>query len=508
MRHQILAGFAFLAAGAAGAGPAMAAPIAAWSEINGANYGVYASTQSDGKWSAPALLSDGGANSVAPAVATAPDGTGWVVWSQIDDAGNGHLYYSHTAGDGWTAPQPIPVPVASATGPSLVFAPDGSAWLAFAGDDGNGDEIYVLHVNGATVEGPYQLGTPDATPDLQPLIGLDANGQPWVSWSGFDAGRYQTFVSSLAGRTWKAEARLPTVTLDELRQAYAGGGGLAAALRARVLAAVNGELWVRYTSAAGRERLARLALSAAANGRVKLDLSRQYDLPSLAQAGIKAQVASFSLASGAPSIRVSAASTLPAKTVTRAATAGVTRFAGMGDSITAGSPIAAPSFPGDRAGGYEPTLESLLNNSGRPSYVLNYGVSGETTAEGVGRIGGVLADSAAQYVLILEGTNDEQNGISIRSTLFNLFNMVGQGYGAGAIPVLGTIPPDTKYGYRTTVAIYNWVILVIAQYTGYVAVADHFSALNANWGALTSDGRHPNAAGYNVMANVWFGAIP
>jgi len=504
--QQILGSLALLCFGLPGAHAATAS-YAAWSEITGANYSVFASRLDNGKWTARQQLSTGGGDHVAPTIATSPDGQGWAVWSAIDDSGNGHLFYAHTAGDGWTAPQPIPLSFESVTGPSLVFAPDGSAWLAFAADDGHGDEIYVVHWNGAQLEGPSRISSPDETPDLQPLMGLDASGKPWVSWSGFDANRYQTFVSTLDGRTWRAEARLPAVSTDELRQAYARRGGLAEALRTRILAASNGDLWVRFTGADQRERVARLALRTGDNGRVRLDLRRQFQLPTLEQIGAKTQVAAVSLDTSMPGIRITGGATTTTQKVVRAASSGLTTFAGMGDSITAGSPIASPSFPGDRAGGYEPILESLLNGAGRPSQVLNYGVSAETTAEGVGRIGGVLDDSSPNYVLILEGTNDEQNGISIRSTLFNLFNMVAQGYDAGATSVLGTIPPDTKYGYRSTVAIYNYVILLIASRTGYVAVADHFSALNANWGALTSDGRHPNAAGYNVMANVWFGAV-
>ena len=59
----------------------------------------------------------------------------------------------------------------------------------------------------------------------------------------------------------------------------------------------------------------------------------------------------------------------------------------FGDSITKGTPYVEGRYGnGRRTGGYEPPLEELLAEIGRTAYVLNHGLGGENTANGMFRI--------------------------------------------------------------------------------------------------------------------------
>ncbi|HJS36702.1 MAG TPA: GDSL-type esterase/lipase family protein, partial [Burkholderiales bacterium] len=82
----------------------------------------------------------------------------------------------------------------------------------------------------------------------------------------------------------------------------------------------------------------------------------------------------------------------------------------FGDSITFGT--------GDdttRAElGYPPRLEALLVQRGRSAVVINAGVPGETTMEGVSRINSVL-DPGGEVLLLMEGTNDIGNRVPIET---------------------------------------------------------------------------------------------
>ncbi|MFZ3047564.1 MAG: GDSL-type esterase/lipase family protein, partial [Desulfatirhabdiaceae bacterium] len=93
---------------------------------------------------------------------------------------------------------------------------------------------------------------------------------------------------------------------------------------------------------------------------------------------------------------------------------------GFGDSITVGYPYITSEGNGQRIGGYEPTLEANLNSAGGSWQVLNYGVFGQTTMEGLSRIDSVISGYAGAYILILEGTNDVWSGISYNTTVYNL----------------------------------------------------------------------------------------
>jgi len=176
---------------------------------------------------------------------------------------------------------------------------------------------------------------------------------------------------------------------------------------------------------------------------------------------------------------------------------------GFGDSITAGWPFITYYPNGARVGGYEPKLEALLAGCGTPAQVLNYGLPGEQTSGGVGRIDGVLAASSPNFCLILESTNDIFAGVSPQTTVANMGIMVDKALAAGCTPIMSTLTPHTQIDVA---AGYNAAIFATAAQKG-VAVADLFSAVSGNWGALSDDGIHPNDAGYQALAQAYFAAI-
>ena len=177
-----------------------------------------------------------------------------------------------------------------------------------------------------------------------------------------------------------------------------------------------------------------------------------------------------------------------------------TTVVGFGDSITKGV--------GSSSGGYPPKLASLLNGNGKPSTVLNSGKSGERTTAGVGRIGGVLASTPTDIILIMEGTNDLYEGISVGTTRYNLESMINQSRAAGAVPVIATLTPNTKYpSFGPTIALVsNPMIVQLANDTG-TPLADQYSAILPTWDSSTTEGLHPNDTGYWTISNTWYGVI-
>ena len=174
---------------------------------------------------------------------------------------------------------------------------------------------------------------------------------------------------------------------------------------------------------------------------------------------------------------------------------------GFGDSITYGT--------GSYTGGYETKLEPLLTSKCGPSVVLNYGSKGEPTGVGSGRIDSPLADQPnADFILIMEGTNDLFTGMSLGATQYHLEVMIEKSRNAGVTPILATLSPDTRSGseHKDIYGTYNPMIQSIGANMG-VAVVDMWAAVAPNWGGWSGDGIHPNDGGYNVMAMAWDGAI-
>ncbi len=174
---------------------------------------------------------------------------------------------------------------------------------------------------------------------------------------------------------------------------------------------------------------------------------------------------------------------------------------GFGDSITHGS--------GSSTGGYPTKLKTILDSQCGASAVVNAGHKGENTSYGAERIASELAaHPTAQYILILEGTNDPLFGLSVGVTRFNLETMVNQSRAAGVTPILATLTPDSReLGKRKNIeSVYNPMIKSLGSDMG-VTVVDMWSVVADNWGAWNYDGIHPNDAGYTAMAQAWATAI-
>ena len=176
----------------------------------------------------------------------------------------------------------------------------------------------------------------------------------------------------------------------------------------------------------------------------------------------------------------------------------------FGDSITQGYPYILEPGNGRRVGGYEPELEAFFNEIGIPVFVLNYGIAGEITPRGVSRIDRVLAESQADYILILEGTNDYFYGISVNTTIFNLGLMIDISRAYNVEPIIATLSPDLRSNGKSVEVNYNPDIRRLARRKGVILV-DQYSALEGkDWDI---DGLHPDEYGYRIMAREWFHAL-
>lgn len=190
-----------------------------------------------------------------------------------------------------------------------------------------------------------------------------------------------------------------------------------------------------------------------------------------------------------------------------------TRYIAFGDSITFGT--------GDDDGcdpcGYAHRLQAQLIAAGRNALVVNRGVGGERTPEGLTRIDSVLAEGG-DVLLLMEGANDISRFISRNTTVFNLGEMARKAENAGfeviqasLIPRIPTADTDSKNisNQRTCESIRNQ-----AGVTGR-KMADLFEVFgsqinpyaNIYWDDPVDRVGHPNGEGYDLMAQIYFDAI-
>ena len=181
--------------------------------------------------------------------------------------------------------------------------------------------------------------------------------------------------------------------------------------------------------------------------------------------------------------------------------------AAFGDSITTGWPYKTDNGDGCyNCGGYEIYLQDLFNQNNMDIAVFNYGVPGETAGDGLNRIDSVMLDSNADYVLLMEGTNDLSFFVDPATVAYMLYQMAWKVHLWGKKPILATITPDTRYGQDwKNVGIANSWIRYYARISSWIRLSNQYDAILPYWDqGYNYDGLHPNWSGYWIMARTWF----
>ena len=179
--------------------------------------------------------------------------------------------------------------------------------------------------------------------------------------------------------------------------------------------------------------------------------------------------------------------------LTGAAAAEPITIVALGDSLTAGY-----GLPDNQ--GLVPQLQAWLAAQGSDAVVVNAGVSGDTTAGGLARLGWSLTPGADALIVEL-GANDMLRGIDPGVPRRNLDAILRQAADRGLPVLLIGVPALRNYGpeYRTAFdAIYPDLS---AQY-GTLLMPDFFGPLRSETDPTASlaryfqpDGLHPNEDG-------------
>jgi acyl-CoA thioesterase-1 len=164
----------------------------------------------------------------------------------------------------------------------------------------------------------------------------------------------------------------------------------------------------------------------------------------------------------------------------------------FGDSITAGYGI-------DPGHSWPDGLQQRLDAHGYNYRVLNFGVSGNTTKDGVSRLPQVLA-AHPQIVVVEFGGNDGLRGLPITSSRANIDQIIQTLQGAGIkVALVGIVmPPD--YGPDYADAFKETFVLAAKKFNVplFPFVLLHVYKVP---GALQEDGIHPTAKGADIIAD-------
>ena len=167
----------------------------------------------------------------------------------------------------------------------------------------------------------------------------------------------------------------------------------------------------------------------------------------------------------------------------------------FGDSLTAGLGLdPGQSFPD--------LLQHDLDSAGYRYRVVNLGVSGDTTEDGLARIGMVTAEKPA-VVVVEFGANDGLRGQPVSHIEADLAQIIETLRGAGTRVLLAgiTLPPNYGPDY-----IHSFDAMYRALAARYQVPLIPFLLANVagDPDLMQRDGMHPNADGVRIVtATVW-----
>jgi acyl-CoA thioesterase I len=163
----------------------------------------------------------------------------------------------------------------------------------------------------------------------------------------------------------------------------------------------------------------------------------------------------------------------------------------LGDSLTAGLGL-------DEDEAYPAVLERELKEEGLPVRVLNAGVSGDTTAGGLSRIGWLLGQHPDVVVVAL-GANDGLRALPVDQAEKNLREIVRRSQAAGARVLLLGMKMPPNYGPDYT-SRFEGMYTAIAKDMNVPLLPFLLEGVGGDRSLNQADGIHPTAEGQEILA--------
>lgn len=167
----------------------------------------------------------------------------------------------------------------------------------------------------------------------------------------------------------------------------------------------------------------------------------------------------------------------------------------LGDSLTAGlGLVETQSYPG--------LLQKHIDDDGFNFEVVNAGVSGETSAGGLRRLGWALQEDV-RIVVVALGANDGLRGLSVSEMKQNLAQIIETARAKNVIVILAGMEAPPNYGAEYATAFRQAYRDLALEYR--VTFIPFLLDNVAGQAALNQgDGIHPNAQGAAIVADtVW-----
>jgi acyl-CoA thioesterase-1 len=163
----------------------------------------------------------------------------------------------------------------------------------------------------------------------------------------------------------------------------------------------------------------------------------------------------------------------------------------FGDSLSAG-------YGAEPGKSFPDFLQKDLDAAGLHWRIVNAGVSGNTTTDGLDRINEVLAYKP-RVTIVEFGGNDGLRGLPLETTRANLEQMTQKLEGGGSKVLLAgmTLPPNYGSDYITR---FGKIYVDVAKKYNVPRIPFLLSEVALRPGLMQQDGIHPTAQGNEIVA--------
>jgi acyl-CoA thioesterase-1 len=164
----------------------------------------------------------------------------------------------------------------------------------------------------------------------------------------------------------------------------------------------------------------------------------------------------------------------------------------LGDSLSAG-----PGLPSSAA--YPALLQQRAADAGYGHRIVNAGVSGDTTSDGLRRLDGVLTADTRVLVVAL-GANDGLRGVPVATVKRNLADIIARAKSRGTKVLLAGMETPPSRGWQYSVD-FHFIYPDLAREHDVPLMPFLLAGVFGDAALNLPDGFHPNAAGMRVIAD-------
>ncbi|MDA8708668.1 arylesterase [Hellea sp.] len=166
----------------------------------------------------------------------------------------------------------------------------------------------------------------------------------------------------------------------------------------------------------------------------------------------------------------------------------------LGDSLTAGYNLSPQDALPEQVG-------LRLNAAGLPVTVINAGVSGDTSANGLARYDWSVKSANPDFLILALGANDYLQNVPPETTRSNLMEILNKAKADNIPVILVGLKPRSKAQTGSRDAKFGAIYPELANQFNVPLYPALLEGVRTNPDLLQSDGLHPTAKGVEVMAD-------